>query len=69
MWLDSVEKITVLLVDRSGLRKKGSIPPDPDKQIKRLGDKEVKGVLAAFGIGTDATDEEKADRIRNELNN
>jgi hypothetical protein len=29
----------------------------------------VKGVLAAFGIGTDATDEEKANRIRNELNN
>ena len=72
MWLDSVAKITVLLVDRSGLRKKGSIPQDPDKKVEHLDDKKVKNVLAMFGIGTDVPDEseeQKAERIRNELNN
>lgn len=67
--MDSIELQTLKLLDKPGLRKKGSIPPDPDKQIKHLDDNDVKNVLAAFGIGTGATDEEKADRIRNELNN
>lgn len=69
MWLDSVGKITVLLVDRSGLRKKGTIPADPDKQVEHLDDKQVKNVLAMFGVGVSSeTEEQKAERIRAELN-
>ena len=69
MWIDSVGKITVLLVDRSGLRKKGTIPPDPDKQVEHLDDKQVKNVLAMFGVGVSSeTEEQKAERIRAELN-
>lgn len=70
MWLDSVGKITVLLVDRSGLRKKGTIPQDPEKKVEHLDDKQVKNVLAMFGVGVNSeTDEQKAERIRTELNN
>lgn len=56
-------------MDKPGLRKKGSIPPDPDKQVAHLDDKQLQNKLAMFGIGTTAeTEEQKAERIRTELN-
>lgn len=69
-WIDSVALQTIMLLDKSGLRKKGTIPPDPSKQVSRMDEKEVKNMLAMFGIGTEAeeTDQEKAERIRTELN-
>ena len=59
-----------MLLDKSGLRKKGTIPPDPSKQVTRMDEKEVKNMLAMFGIGTEVqeTNEEKIERIRTELN-
>ena len=59
-----------MLLDKPGLRKKGTIPPDPDKQVEHLDDKQVKNVLAIFGVGVNSeTNEQKAERIRTELNN
>jgi hypothetical protein len=61
-----------MLLDKSGLRKKGTIPSDPSKTIKSMTNKETKDYLKMFGIGTESseteTDEQKAERIRNELN-
>jgi hypothetical protein len=57
------------LLDKPGLRKKGTIPPDPEKQVKSLTQEETNNVLAMFGIGiNDETEEQKAERIRTELN-
>jgi hypothetical protein len=57
------------LLDKPGLRKKGTIPPDPEKQVKSLTQDETNNVLAMFGIGiNDETEEQKAERIRTELN-
>jgi len=59
-----------MLLDKSGLRKKGSIPPDPSKQVEQLSQEQVTNVLASFGIGTQAeTEEQKVERIRNKFNN
>lgn len=58
-----------MLLDKPGLRKKGTIPQDPDKQVEHLDDKQVKNVLTMFGVGVNSeTDEQKAERIRAELN-
>jgi hypothetical protein len=65
-WIDSIAKQTIMLLDKPGLRRKGTIPPDPEKQVAHLDDKQVKTALAAFGIGISA--ESEAERIRNELN-
>lgn len=59
-----------MLLDKSGLRKKGTIPPDPSKVTKSLTQEEVNSTLAMFGIGTEAeSEQQKADRIRKELQN
>jgi len=71
-WVDSVIKQTVMLCDKSGLRKKNTIPPDPNRlKHEYMQGAELKSALAAFGIGTAAeeTDEQKADRIREKIQN
>lgn len=56
------------MLDKPGLRKKGTIPEDPEKKVAHLDDKQVKSTLAMFGIGVESeTEEQKAERIRNEL--
>lgn len=59
-----------MLLDKSGLRKKGTIPPDPNKEDvnPEMSEDEFNGMLGAFGFGTEETNEQKAERIRNELN-
>jgi len=61
-----------MLLDKSGLRKKGTIPADPSKQVKAMTNSETKDYLKMFGIGTEApeteTDEQKAERIREKIN-
>ena len=58
-----------MLADKAGLRKKGSIPPDPSKQVESLNQTQVTNLLASFGIGTQETEEQKVERIRNKINN
>lgn len=72
-WVDSMAKQTIALLDKSGLRKKGTVPPDPDKPEfnPEMPDNEFVDMLIGFGFQPTAkeeTQEEKADRIRNELN-
>ena len=69
-WKDSIAKQTIALADRSGLRKKGTIPPDPTKQVKARSDKEIQNLLLSCGIGTDVVENEKdrAERIRQKIN-
>lgn len=59
-----------MLLDKSGLRKKGTIPPDPNyvDPNPEMPDDEFDDMLGAFGFNTGETDEQKAERIRNELN-
>jgi hypothetical protein len=74
-WIDSIVKQTVMLCDKSGLRKKNSIPPNPAEanRVHRFldGDK-LKNVMASLGIGIDIpeaeeTEQEKAERIRQKI--
>lgn len=61
-----------MLLDKSGLRKKGTIPPDPNwvDPNPEMSDEEFDNMLGAFGFSPvhTETDEQKAERIRNELN-
>ena len=69
-WVDSIAKQTIALLDKSGLRKKGTIPPDPSKVVPALPKEELTNMLAMFGIGTEVeSDEAKAERIRTEIQN
>jgi len=68
-WVDSIVKQTIMLMDKSGLRRKGSIPPDPAKQIAPLDQKQVTSILSSLGIGSAETEEQKVERIRKETNN
>lgn len=64
-------KQTIALLDKSGLRKKGTVPPDPDKPEfnPEMPDDEFNDMLGMFGFQSMAeTDEEKIERIRTELN-
>jgi len=71
-WVDSVVKKTIMLLDKSGLRKKGTIPPDPNwvDPNPEMSDEEFDKMLGAFGFSSvnRETDEQKAERIRTELN-
>jgi hypothetical protein len=75
MWVDSVIKQTIMLCDKSGLRKKSSIPPNPAEanRVRKFleGDK-LKNVMASFGIGIEIpeiedTEQDKAERIRQKI--
>ena len=70
-WVDSVAKITLMLLDKSGLRRKGTIPPDPNVEPINIEmpDDEFNDMLGMFGFQTmKETEQEKAERIRTELN-
>ena len=73
-WVDSIAKITLTLLDKSGLRKKGTIPPDPNAEVvnPEMPDDEFDDMLGAFGFQPmqkeEETDEQKIERIRTELN-
>lgn len=68
-WVDSIARQTLMMLDKPGLRKKGTIPQDPEKQVAHLDNRQVKNTLAMFGIGVESeTEEQKAERIRTELN-
>jgi len=61
-----------MLLDKSGLRKKGTIPPDPNMEENNpeMPDDEFNEMLDDFGFGSKImeTDEQKAQRIREKLN-
>lgn len=73
-WVDSIAKITLMLLDKSGLRKKGTIPPDPNAEVVNveMPDDEFDDMLGAFGFQQmqkeEETEEQKIERIRTELN-
>jgi len=75
MWVDSVIKQTIMLCDKSGLRKKSSIPPNPaeaNRVHKFLEGDKLKNVMASFGIGIEIpeiedTEQDKAERIRQKI--
>jgi hypothetical protein len=58
-----------MLLDKSGLRRKGTIPSDPSKAVKSMTNEETRDYLKMFGIGTEApeTEPQKAERIREKL--
>lgn len=60
-----------MLLDKSGLRRKGTIPPDPNAEPvnPEMPDDEFNDMLGMFGFQPmKETDEEKIERIRKELN-
>lgn len=62
-----------MLLDKSGLRRKGTIPPDPNAEVwnPEMPDDEFNDMLGMFGfqqLEKEETDEEKIERIRTELN-
>ena len=67
-WLDSIQWQTIALCDKSGLRRKSTIPPKTEGKKKRPTNDELRNILGRFGLGTSESNEEKADRIRKELN-
>lgn len=67
-WLDSIQWQTIALCDKSGLRRKSTIPPKTKGKKKRPTNDELRNILGRFGLGTSESNEEKADRIRKELN-
>lgn len=71
-WKDSIIWQTIALADKSGLRKKNTILPDPridTKKHEKLDDNALSGFLKNFGIGTEIqeTEEQKVERIRTEI--
>jgi len=68
-WVDSIAKQTIMLADAGGLRKKQAGIKKNGAPRKERTEEEKKKVLAGlFGkIAESETNEEKADRIRNEL--
>jgi len=60
-------KISLILADRSGLRKKETVPPDPSIIRKdKLRGKKLTSFLAKLGIGSEVK-EKRAERIRTEI--
>ena len=48
--MDSIVKQTIMLADKSGLRKRDSLIT-PIKEIKPKSDSEVQKMMARFGVG------------------
>lgn len=68
-WKDSVIKQTIMLLDKSGLRHKSTIPPDPNTEVDMgMPEDEFNDMLKSFGFCTQEKPEDKAERIRKELN-
>lgn len=49
-WVDSIAKQTMMLLDKSGLRKKGTIPTHPDKIKDEPTKEELDSLLTMFGF-------------------
>lgn len=66
--MDSIVKISLILADKSGLRKK---PKEPERKVMPgldLGGKSLSEVLKGFGIGGGAKEESPIDKVRKEYN-
>lgn len=66
-WVDSIVKISLILADKSGLRKK---PKEQGRKVMKkvdLGGKSLADVLAGFGLGR-KSEEEPIDKVRKEYN-
>lgn len=67
-WVDSIVKISLILADKSGLRKK---PKERERKVMAgldLGGKSLSEVLKGFGIGGGVTEESPIDKVRKEYN-
>lgn len=65
-WVDSIVKISLILADKSGLRKKPKVKePEVMKGID-LGGESLNDFLAGFGFG--AKQETPIDKVRKEYN-
>lgn len=66
-WVDSIVKISLILADKSGLRKK---PKEKEPKVMKglnLGGKSLSEMLAGFGIGVQK-EELPIDKVRKEYN-
>lgn len=67
-WVDSIVKISLILADKSGLRKKSKQKERKAMQGLDLGGKSLSEMLRGFGIGGEAKEESPIDKVRKEYN-
>lgn len=67
-WVDSIVKISIILADKSGLRRKNKSVESQSVTHVDLGGKSMGEFMARFGIGT-KKEESPIEKVRNEYNN